>query len=255
MEVSLFPFLSILACLIGSLTLIITVLSLSQLLTGRDDERVAIAEDYVSIQRQIAEQRDKAEALKKQLAQRDSLRAQWISQQQIVRDLRDRFSSIPDPFADKAATERRIADAKQQLADTRKAADELAAKIKATDAERAQLEKLAKGSVPLRILPSGDFHRRLRPVFIEARKDGVVIHSPSRKITVPWRDIPKNADFEKVARFVADDPNRSIVFLIRSDARGPYRAAEERARQLGAVTSKVPLVGDGELDLTHFFNN
>ena len=54
-EISLFPFLSILACLIGALTILIVALSVSEILQGRKDESVARAEDYVALQTEIAD--------------------------------------------------------------------------------------------------------------------------------------------------------------------------------------------------------
>ena len=64
--VSLFPFLSILACVIGALTLIISSLSLSQVSAGRQDEDVARAEDYVALQNSLI-------AKKQDLGERDKL--------------------------------------------------------------------------------------------------------------------------------------------------------------------------------------
>ena len=51
--VSLFPFLSILACVIGALTLIISSLSLSQVNEGRQDKDIARAEDYVALEKSL----------------------------------------------------------------------------------------------------------------------------------------------------------------------------------------------------------
>ena len=54
-EISLFPFLSILACLIGSLTILIVALSVSEVLQGRKDETVARAEDFVALEKEVRE--------------------------------------------------------------------------------------------------------------------------------------------------------------------------------------------------------
>ena len=48
-QVSLFPFLSILACLIGTLTLMITGLALTGMGVGRDSESIIRAEEYVAL--------------------------------------------------------------------------------------------------------------------------------------------------------------------------------------------------------------
>ena len=52
-EVSLFPFLSILACIIGVLTLMISTLALSQM----DTEAVVAAEAYEKLEEDLCQQR------------------------------------------------------------------------------------------------------------------------------------------------------------------------------------------------------
>ena len=52
-SISLFPFLSILACVIGVLTLVIMSLSLSQIAQGRENADVARAEERASVKKRI----------------------------------------------------------------------------------------------------------------------------------------------------------------------------------------------------------
>ena len=79
-EISLFPFLSILACLIGSLTLIITILSLSQILNQKEDTYVQRAEEMAklenleeSIQQQIIQQTEQNKELAKAIELRQKI--------------------------------------------------------------------------------------------------------------------------------------------------------------------------------------
>ena len=71
-EVSLFPFLSILACLIGSLTVLIVALSVSEILQGRKDEGVARAEDYVALGRRLAEREEEIARRQEELRRTDA---------------------------------------------------------------------------------------------------------------------------------------------------------------------------------------
>ena len=78
-EISLFPFLSILACLIGSLTILIVALSVSEVLQGRKDEAVARAEDYVALQDEMVEREAEIE-LKEQELQRTNADAVGLAE-------------------------------------------------------------------------------------------------------------------------------------------------------------------------------
>jgi hypothetical protein len=72
-------------------------------------------------------------------------------------------------------------------------------------------------------------------------------------VKVPRAAIRKDAKFKKTVDYVAAKKDRIIVFLVREDARASFYAAQDFARANGAVTSKVPLQGAGELDLKEFF--
>ena len=75
--VSLFPFLSILACVIGSLTLMITALALTGMNTGpaggREESEVRRAEEYMVLQREIEECQAKIDALSKATGEQGKL--------------------------------------------------------------------------------------------------------------------------------------------------------------------------------------
>ena len=69
-EVSLFPFLSILACLIGALVLMIVVLVMAQVgkAEGRSAEEIKRAQDYIQMKKDIAEREKLDVALKEKIA-------------------------------------------------------------------------------------------------------------------------------------------------------------------------------------------
>ena len=70
----------------------------------------------------------------------------------------------------------------------------------------------------------------------------------------PNAAIVSNPKFKQAVEYVAARENRIIVFLVRDDARTSFYQARDYARGNGAVTSKVPLLGGGDLDLKEFFN-
>ena len=112
--------------------------------------------------------------------------------------------------------------------------------------------QLGKG-LPLKILSTSDYFRRRAPVFVEARKEGVVVHSPSRQVSIPRGKIRTDPDYKKTVDYVAAKKERIIIFLVREDARSSFYPAQDFARAHGALTSKVPLQGRGDVDLKDFF--
>ncbi|MFG0334632.1 MAG: hypothetical protein ACF8TS_14850, partial [Maioricimonas sp. JB049] len=74
--VSLFPFLSILACLIGVLTLMITALALGQMDREQTDDVVSRYEQFTELEASNELDRNELENLKRLLAEAEELRRQ-----------------------------------------------------------------------------------------------------------------------------------------------------------------------------------
>ena len=253
-EISLFPFLSILACLIGALTILIVALSVSEILQGRKDESVARAEDYVALQAEIADR--EAEITRKE----EELRRTNATVVELA-EIQPRIEEMQAELEDLSKDASKLPPLVRQLEEAREERDRIEDERKKVEAElingRKRLGELAKQEskgLPLRILSTSDYFRRVTPVFVEARKEGLVIHSPSQRVQVPRAAIGSNPKFKQAVDYVAAKENRIVVFLVRDDARTSFNQARDFARGNGAVTSKVPLLGGGDLDLKEFFN-
>ena len=86
---------------------------------------------------------------------------------------------------------------------------------------------------------------------MEARKEGLVIHSPSQRVGAPGGN-GFNAKFRQAVEYVAAKENRIIVFpCVMMPAR--FLPGADLARANGAVTSRSPPRG-GDLDPGEFFN-
>jgi len=253
-EISLFPFLSILACLIGALTILIVALSVSEILQGRKDDSVARAEDYVVLQAEIADR--EAEITRKE----EELRRTNATVVELA-EIQPRIEEMQAELEDLSKDASKLPPLVRQLEEAREERDRIEDERKKVEAElingRKRLGELAKQEskgLPLRILSTSDYFRRVTPVFVEARKEGLVIHSPSQRVQVPRAAIGSNPKFKQAVDYVAAKENRIVVFLVRDDARTSFNQARDFARGNGAVTSKVPLLGGGDLDLKEFFN-
>jgi hypothetical protein len=246
MEVSLFPFLSILVCLIGSLVILIVALSIAETRGSQDDAAGERAVELDALVRRLAELQAEAAGLR---AREGGALAfdELIRLQQQAADLEQKAAAPgpPKPADQSRELAAAITRAKEQEKSLLKQLQEAELKL-------GTLARAVPAGVPLRVLPGGGFARNLSPLFIETRKDDVVIHAPSRTVEVPRGKLAADPDFQRAARFAADSEDRLVVFLVRADSRSTFYAAQDAARKLGAVTGKVPLIGDGELDLSGF---
>ncbi len=246
--VSLFPFLDILACVIGNLILIITTVVLEQV----DTKPVAEA----------ARIDDLAEEAKRQAAKAADLQKQ-------VDELRQRSGVASDKLEEIRA---KIAAAKQQLkeaeAKAREASQpvapppEMAAELAKLEEERKKIEaeiKELEGQIAERrkppeqmiaILPPGEGGGPRKGVFVEAAKDGLVIHEGTTPWKVPTAKIASDPKFKALLDTVKGDPDAIVTFLVRSDCLSSLVAGQKAAAAAGARSGRVPLPGDGALDLS-----
>lgn len=253
-EISLFPFLSILACLIGSLTILIVALSVSEVLQGRKDEAVARAEDYVALQDEIAEREAEIELKKKELQQKNADAATLTGIKMQVEMVSAEIETVRQEGLKLPPLVRQVEEAKAEREKILDANKKVEAGLVEGKEKLGELAKQAGRGLPLRILSNSNYFRKVTPVFMEARKEGVVIHSPSQRVEVARKEISKNAKFQQAVNYAASKEDRIIVFLVREDARSSFYAARDFARGAGAVTSKVPLIGGGDVDLKEFFS-
>jgi len=245
--ISLFPFLSILACVIGVLTLVIMSLSLSQIAQGRENADVARAEEGAALKKRIAAMRLEIEELGK-----DKVAAlQKIKLEAEIAALKDAVAAPAKDLAEEDL-KKKLAEIERTIAEHDAVKRKLDEKQKALEDELARFEELKKKPKVL-IQPSGG-DSRIRPQFVEARKEGIVIHAVSKTIPIKLADIAKDADYKKLVDYVKEGENsgRTIVFLIRQDALGTYNHARDVALAGGANTSKLPLLGEGAVDLSAF---
>jgi len=245
--ISLFPFLSILACVIGVLTLVIMSLSLSQIAKGRENEDDARAEEGAALKQSIAEMRTQIEELgKNKVAALEKIKLETQ-----VADLKKEMTA-PAEQPDAVKLKEDLADLEKAIAAENLAKQKIEEKKKEREDELARFEELKKKPKVL-IQPSGGTSK-IRPQFVEARKEGLVIHAPSKTIPVKLADLAKDANFKKLIDFVkaGEAKGQTIVFLIRQDALGTFTRARDVALAGGANIAKLPLIGEGPVDLAAF---
>ena len=253
-EVSLFPFLSILACVIGVLTLLITALALGQMNTKSDDEKVRRAEDYLAMRKRLPELRKKVEELRKLLAEAEVEKLRKLLEAARARRTKLRKMLSKDDTDRKAVILKLLAEARQ-----------LELRIKSLELQirerleliKPLLEELAKRNEPVEseviIQPGGSGNvSGMKHTFVEANATGIVIYQGDKLHRITRANIATDAEFLKAAKQVADDPKAVIIFLIRTDGFSTYSLANGAARSHGARTGKLPVIGQGHINLKMF---
>ena len=255
--VSLFPFLSILACLIGTLVLMIMALALS----GMDTGVVRAAETYAQVAKQLqafqasivelgetgtrkeSNGGDAQQQLAAARAELEQVEAQVAAAIEANRQPVD----VKLPEHDAAAHQRQLAALQAEL-------EKLRARIEQLLAELAQ-RKQPPEPAQVTIRPSGS-GVDLEPTFVECNAHGIAIYEDSDS---PYRiatgAIETDEKFLAHLERVASNPKASVVFLVRSDGLGAYYRAAALAKANYARNGKLPVVGQGKIDLSQFRAN
>ncbi len=250
--VSLFPFLSVLACVIGVLTLLITSLALGQMNTASEDEAVRRAESYLAIRKRLPKAEAREQHLRQQIARAKALHEDL----ETARAERDRLRKLAGtdgtkPDALLAQLQAEIERLKKRIKELKAAIEQRRENIQPLKEELAERENPPESEVVIH--PGGTGKAtQTRPTFVEANSTGIVIYKGETPHRVTRGDIPKDPEFETVCKQVAASDKGIVVFLIRSDGYGTYGRANSVARSRGARTGKLPVVGQGNIDL-HLF--
>ncbi|MFT5444621.1 MAG: hypothetical protein ACI8W3_003678 [Myxococcota bacterium] len=242
LAVTLFPFLSILACVIGTLTLMIAALALGEMATQSPTrEPVTREEDLqVLVERIDAESRSLGEAL---AAQRS-------------------LASVRDAIAARGfARDATPGQIKQQLAD-RRAVSELTAKREQLDQEVSELRAAAEvleteirnrsvlaEDAPVEILPHGT-GSLLAPYFVETLPEGVRIRRKDGAWSEEWSldDILERGRFKVFLEEVRVRGNATVIFLVRPLGVDTFRRAELLATSHYVRFGKLAIPGTGKID-------
>lgn len=240
---SLFPFLSVLACVIGTLTLLIAALALGQVAQDLLDARSASAEEV-----DLSTERAALRKLEARLSREEQLKQEREAAAAELRALGIR--------PDEPESERR-----QQVA-VRLDAARLARLVAQLEAEAADLNSAISGARialvgeraggdtgTIRILPQGSA-RPLLPFFVECRKEGFrVYHADLKESFYLSRGVREDvASFRTYLQRLRSIRDGTLIFLIRPDGVESYRWAVSETGRAYVRHAKLPLPGQGELE-------
>lgn len=253
-DVSLFPFLSIIACVIGVLTMMISTLALAQM----DNPDVALIEAYEKSESELSAAEAEVARLKQLLDDkvgpgaatvREDLSASERELAELAAELENIHKQLEElqnvkvviPQLDPAQRES-VASMQTQLSGL---AEELAI------LEKDLSERKAASESQVTILPGGT-GVNFTPHFVECAADSIVLHTLNPPKRIRTASVVADADFVALLERVANNANDSVVFLVRSDALGTYRTVRQICTDREIRNGKLPVVGAGRIDLSHF---
>jgi hypothetical protein len=243
LSVSLFPFLSILACVMGTLILLITASATSQVASGGIDlERYEQLEQEIEAnRRRLAELSGLSEELSDLAASLDEARAREQKLAARREELHDVLSkSVPQREALRA-DEARVARLERELEPLRAENTRLRGELAEREAKR--------GEGKIRIRPSGS-GLGLEPHFVECRPEGIVLYEGlgHERREIPAHLVQSSPEYARFLRDALFRSNASVIFLIREGGVETYDEARPLAQRHRVRFGEIPLVGSGELD-------
>lgn len=263
-EVSLFPFLSILACLIGALVLLIVVLVVAQAdkAEGRTPEEIRMAQDYQRMQKEIQERKDLDAALKEKLAKLEKL-------EQEARDKEQRFAKLRKLLDSSKEVQEQNMQISQQM---QKELDDLLVEIEGLKKQQAETKKeiellLAeikklqvppdKKPPPVVVQPSGSgMAEGTKVYFVEAVGGALKIlkaWGADYRLAATAEVVVTDPSYNYFLTELAKDPKSLLLFLIRDDGQGAFNNGAGRAENDYKIrVGKLPIPGRGDLDLAMF---
>ena len=263
-EITLFPFLSILVCVIGSLILLIVVLSIVQGVLGdrREASEVARAVEADRLLREAAEKAREIQLWQGEKEKGDAVRLELGTK-------RERFVLLTKKIEGTAEEKRKVAF---EQAAQQKELENMLLQIEQLKSEQpalqAEVDKLtaqyaarkatltAKPKLVVRGSGSGTVAGTNPLFFVECSASGLIIHKAmGEPIRVTTGSIGLDPGYDDFLRHVASTPKSIVIFLLREDGLNSYnRAAGWAESRFNVRHGKLPLPGQGSVDLSLFQN-
>lgn len=262
---SLFPFLSILTCLIGTLTMLIALLAMQQVnKTEGDKQKIEASEqerriaetrlrDYNTLKSKIQKDKLAFTDLKKLLDQKEEKQKSLL--ETLARLKKDNVSRS-DALAKQNKAANQAEELMKELNQYKDKISKITVEIDRQKKEIAEKNallstKTKKSTSTVMVRPSGS-KAGLAPTFVECTKDAVVIYEPAGTKRIPASVLKTDQVFNGFLTAVKATEQRTIIFLIRSEGVGTFHTASMQADSVGSRYGKLPIAGDGLLDLSLF---
>lgn len=257
-DISLFPFLSIIASVIGVLTMMIATLALAE----TDTPDVAQIEQFEQLQKQLKQADEEIEELRLEISVSNSSSLELREQKKVLditlKELQEMLLQLEQVETELAEQQKVQIVIPPVDVKARETAADMQAQSDALEEELAQLEKeLAErketSEANVTVLPQGS-GLNFTPHFVECSAESIVLHIMDPPKRIRTADVPKDEDFLALLEKVANGASDSIVLLIRSDALATYKLVKRLCDEREIRNGKLPVVGQGRIDLSAFID-
>ena len=245
---SLFPFLSVLACLIGTLTLMVAAMALGKMNPNNSPD---IKQSYLN-------KLDNVKALtneKKELYILINEAEKILAQLEIARQEQKQLEKENLEFNKQENLKiNRLLEAsklRNEINQLEKEHALLQSKISLYKKDLKEKTKQPKESEIILTPNSNNHSVHRKPYFAECSESSIVLYSDlniKNKKTINKLFIKSSNDYYEFLNKINRDNNGILVFLIRCDGVEVYRLANEIAEIKNVFRGKVPLIGHGELN-------
>lgn len=237
---ALFPFMSVLACTIGALVVLLAVMALAAVDTTRS-ARATESERAASLR---AEQR----RIEQEAARLEAALARWEEVDAALRAAGLEAGGDVDAIAARVRRAVREAAIDEALAEAEAEARRLA-EARAEVRTTVEVLESRRETLPILIDPTG-LSTRWQPFFIECEAEGITAlrSRDDYRHFVPKEEIELSGDFARYLRRARAEPGALLVLLVRPDGLETAREVARLAKQSGQRAARLPLPGDGELD-------
>jgi hypothetical protein len=253
---------SILACLIGILTLLIALsMAINQKKEGMTQEDVDRAQEYKSLEFLVKKKKEELELAKKDLEKSNLTALELEKLKQMLLELEKQKAELDEtrltPEDELKAkiqlyTEEKIIIEKEQPT--------LQKKIEELNAKLAQLKEIPQPKEAVKINPPRIGSKAPRNLFfIECTSAGIILRGANDETLLVSLESVKAGTSVEFAEFVGNAKKSSgsdyaILFLVRKGGRLSYEFANAAAElDFKAKTAKLPIPNDGKIDLSRFF--
>lgn len=254
---------SILACLIGILTLMISVMMQAQQAeqeekAGKTKEERERALENLELKKKIElaeqEKEKKEEKIKKEkssVAALQHLKDRTIALSMKLEDLK----KAENPEESDAALQKLIENMIKEIAALKKEQPPLDKRLKELQAELKSRKEAPKPKETVKIRPRGLGQRGARNLFfVECNSTGVVLYTdgqPGKPISTAA--IPTSEPFNDFLEKVKKTRDSMVLFLVRKSGKTSYDwAAGIAETKYDLIHGKLPMPNDGKIDLSAF---
>ena len=260
-DVSLFPFLSIIAAIIGVLTLMIAAITLDQMNQGDSKQIVANAIRSDKLRTDIKEQEEKIRTIRLSLSDEDlallenaenrenEIVKTKIELEALLKELKETQEELDTQKEVEIVAPEIPPGSIETLADLRLEHSELQKRVDTLKKEVGIRKAETEGSV--KVLPGGT-GLNVIPHFVECTEGAIVLHGDKEATRIRQAEILSDSPYKELLQTVVNKPGHAITFLLRHDGLQSYREAKRMCDQNSVKYGKLPIVGDGRLDFTNF---